>query len=324
MKHTKSILFYFLGLFILLFTYCTSEEEPEKGIFPATPVNFEAINSIYDDYNMDIPLDLSNTFPMVFSTNRKFAGSNFDFIDYIVQYYYLPDSKEFHFEVVQDYYWFFDSALVKVNTKYNEFGPLIVNVDSYNILFFYSSDTSGNLDIYYSECGSDNSWLSPSKLNSVNSNYNDAYQSFNKEGTKMYFCSDSIGNYDIYFVRIPASMSLINWIQTSEKLAWESLTLINSAANDKCPYVNGDLMVFASDREGGYGGFDLYYSVFKDKAWSAPVNFGPEINSEYDEYRPVTAYVYNYKNDLMLFSSNRPGGLGGFDLHYVGIPKMIE
>jgi len=34
------------------------------------------------------------------------------------------------------------------------------------------------------------------------------------------------------------------------------------------------LMVFASDRAGGFGGFDLYYSRLQNGKWSAPVNFG--------------------------------------------------
>ena len=31
---------------------------------------------------------------------------------------------------------------------------------------------------------------------------------------------------------------------------------------------------------------------------------------------------YEFNNDFMIFSSNRPGGLGGFDLYYVGIPDI--
>ncbi len=81
-------------------------------------------------------------------------------------------------------------------------------------------------------------------------------------------------------------------------------------------------MVFASDREGGFGGFDLWYSVYNGQEWSAPVNLGGEINTEYDEYRPVVVSTEDsYVNDLMVFSSNRPGGKGGFDLYYVGVPK---
>jgi hypothetical protein len=49
-----------------------------------------------------------------------------------------------------------------------------------------------------------------------------------------------------------------------------------------------------------------------------------EVNSEYDEYRPITHYEYGFDNNLMIFSSNRPGGKGGFDLYYVGIPKSIK
>lgn len=35
-------------------------------------------------------------------------------------------------------------------------------------------------------------------------------------------------------------------------------TVLSSDYNDKCPYIYEDIMVFASDREAGYGGFDLY------------------------------------------------------------------
>lgn len=58
-------------------------------------------------------------------------------------------------------------------------------------------------------------------------------------------------------------------------------------------------MVFASNRDGGYGGFDLYYSVLLNNEWSEPVNFGPKINAEYDDYRPILINegIYNSNND---------------------------
>ena len=81
-------------------------------------------------------------------------------------------------------------------------------------------------------------------------------------------------------------------------------------------------MVFTSDREGGYGGFDLYYSLFTNGQWTTPVNFGEKINSANDEYRPIT---FSFNNiDMMIFSSNRPGGKGGFDLYGVKIGDLIE
>ena len=78
-------------------------------------------------------------------------------------------------------------------------------------------------------------------------------------------------------------------------------------------------MIFTSNRPGGYGGYDLYYSVFKNGKWSSPVNFGPDINTSSDEYRPVIGYHPDFTNKFMIFSSNRPGGKGGFDLYFTGV-----
>jgi hypothetical protein len=60
-----------------------------------------------------------------------------------------------------------------------------------------------------------------------------------------------------------------------------------------------------------------------DGKWTKPVNFGPSINTSYDEYRPVIKTVTGFTNDFLIFSSNRPGGKGGFDLYYVGVTKRI-
>ena len=74
-------------------------------------------------------------------------------------------------------------------------------------------------------------------------------------------------------------------------------------------------MVFTSNRPGGLGGYDLYYSVFRNGKWSSPVNLGPRINTASDEYRPIIGYDPDFTNQFMMFSSNRPGGKGGFDLY---------
>ncbi len=74
----------------------------------------------------------------------------------------------------------------------------------------------------------------------------------------------------------------------------------------------------------GHGGFDLWYSLYDGRNWLAPVNFGEEINTEYDEFRPVVVSTEDgfFMNDLLIFSSDRPGGMGGFDLYYAGIKRF--
>jgi len=73
-------------------------------------------------------------------------------------------------------------------------------------------------------------------------------------------------------------------------------------------------MYFHSDRPGGHGGFDIWFSVWDSdfSQWGPPQNCGGAINTPYDEIDPHSTF-----GDVMLyFASNKPGGLGGFDLYY--------
>ncbi|WBL44162.1 OmpA family protein [Algoriphagus halophytocola] len=69
------------------------------------------------------------------------------------------------------------------------------------------------------------------------------------------------------------------------------------------------ILYFSSDIPGGYGKADLYYSEWKDNAWSAPVNLGDMVNTKGDERTP-----YFDKNGILYFSSNGHAGLGGLDV----------
>ena len=76
-----------------------------------------------------------------------------------------------------------------------------------------------------------------------------------------------------------------------EQAEAEEVKALAAPGNDKCPFVLGYVVVFASDREGGTGGFDLYYAKLTDGRWGTPVNFGPKINSAYNEYRPMLVHL---------------------------------
>ena len=76
---------------------------------------------------------------------------------------------------------------------------------------------------------------------------------------------------------------------------------------------DGKSIIFASDREGGYGGVDLYI-INKDNngLWSKPINLGPEINSENNEKSP---FLHTDGKTLFFASDNFPS-LGGYDIFY--------
>lgn len=71
----------------------------------------------------------------------------------------------------------------------------------------------------------------------------------------------------------------------------------------------GNLMYFASNRPGGYGGYDIYMSQFKEGSWSQPVNLGPNVNSPGNEITPF----FSQEDNFLFFSSDYRTGLGGFD-----------
>lgn len=75
-----------------------------------------------------------------------------------------------------------------------------------------------------------------------------------------------------------------------------------------------DILYFVSDRPGGIGGKDIWYTIHNYKAhkYTAPVNVGPKINSEGDEVTPF----YDNDNRKLYFSSNGFPGLGGYDIYY--------
>jgi outer membrane protein OmpA-like peptidoglycan-associated protein len=80
----------------------------------------------------------------------------------------------------------------------------------------------------------------------------------------------------------------------------------------------GNILIFASDMPGGYGGTDLYFSVRSGKGpWTRPVNLGKKINTEGNELFP---YLDNLGN--LYFASTGHAGLGGLDIFEVPLKEM--
>jgi hypothetical protein len=84
------------------------------------------------------------------------------------------------------------------------------------------------------------------------------------------------------------------------------------AGNEHCPMLlqDGRTLCFASMREGGYGGSDIWCSLLDENGnWQEPVNQGPNINTEGEEFHFMEA-----EDGQVYFTSNRPGGFGGMDI----------
>ncbi len=322
-----------LPTLMLLVVSCNSfgkwEINYETGTFPDSVVNLETVNTRFDDYNSAGPPSIGYNFGLVFSTNRASEGVTYDLISYdLIIYFNQYDGTLDLFGTVGNYPYIYLADLA--NSESNEFGPSTIAYATQDFLFLFSSDRTGNMDIYcsyfdeYTFSGGSMADPTPFRIKGINSSSYDAYPTFLPDGTQFIFCSNRDGNLDFYRQNIEYPNNLLAWARQDTVYQVEPLEVLNSPAEDVCPYINGNLLVFTSKRSGGYGGYDLYYSILGESEWSDPVNFGPSINTEHDEFRPIIFFAPKFDNDLMIFSSNRPGGKGGFDLYYVGIPKMMQ
>ncbi|CAH1000138.1 hypothetical protein LEM8419_01285 [Neolewinella maritima] len=71
----------------------------------------------------------------------------------------------------------------------------------------------------------------------------------------------------------------------------------------------GRALYFASDRPGGFGGYDLYRARLINGNWEAvPENLGPAVNAQGNEITPY------YDGSSLYFSSDWHAGLGAYDV----------
>ncbi len=76
-------------------------------------------------------------------------------------------------------------------------------------------------------------------------------------------------------------------------------------------FYNDNVLFFVSDRDGGYGGKDIYYTLKDEEGdWQKPVNMGADVNSEYDEDTPFLSK----DGQTLYFSSNNMKSVGGYDV----------
>lgn len=124
-----------------------------------------------------------------------------------------------------------------------------------------------------------------------------------QDGRTLYLSMDDNFNSDIFS-------------SNSNGNSWSALSKLNRNINTKywesSGFISedGNQMVFASDRPGGFGGLDLYISRKVNGDWGPAVNLGPSINTPFNEDRPSLVN----KGKTLFFASQGHKNLGGYDL----------
>jgi len=191
-----------------------------------------------------------------------------------------------------------------INSEYSDYGPSLA-MDDKTLLFTSKRniipeglDTRQNEDIFFSRIENE-VWDYAQPLAELNTVYNEGSVCLTKDGKTMYFARcdapDSYGNCDIYMSKLQEDSTWARAVNLGVN--------VNSKAWDSHPNLshNDDTLYFASDRIGGFGMSDIYFT-FKDKKgnWAPTQNIGPIINSRNSEVSPFVHPAH----DMLYFSSN--------------------
>jgi outer membrane protein OmpA-like peptidoglycan-associated protein/tetratricopeptide (TPR) repeat protein len=133
-----------------------------------------------------------------------------------------------------------------------------------------------------------------------------------------YFPSLTIDQKQIIVTRkVRGGMDEDFYASSKKDSAWDTaLPLsgqINTSMKEGAQQISqdGKWLVYTGQYPDGYGNFDIYISILTPEGWSAKMNAGPKVNTQYWESAPCLSAD---KSELY-FSSNRPGGYGGIDLY---------
>jgi hypothetical protein len=134
---------------------------------------------------------------------------------------------------------------------------------------------------------------------------------FSADGLEMYILSfrpEATGGCDIWVLRRDSIDA--DW-PPPEHLG----PAVNSPNGAYAPYISRDGLElhFGAERPGGYGSMDLYMTTraSRNDPWGEAVNLGPKVNGpSFDAFSCVSPDGLE-----LYFQSNRPGGLGGFDIY---------
>ena len=204
-----------------------------------------------------------------------------------------------------------------VNTAGAEYAP-VVKEDNSLIIFTgrRNESTGGKIyndnkeyeDIYISRKEQDE-WMKATKLDSsnvyinknINTKWHDAAIAYNQ-------------NEDKLFVYRKNQI----WVSDLVDGKWtDPVKLnknVNSSFHNPSVYISPDentLLVVSTDREGGYGGRDIWISNKESSGeWGALTNLGEAINTEFDEDAP---YMTS-DGKTLYFSSKGHTSMGGYDV----------
>jgi outer membrane protein OmpA-like peptidoglycan-associated protein len=202
----------------------------------------------------------------------------------------------------------------KVNTSFPEYSPVVTADESQ--MYFTSrrpNTTGGKIDdrdnMYfediYSAVRTDSGWGNVQNIGSpINTNRHDATIGISVDGQRLFLYRDDDGDGNIYTSDLQGDkwMAPVKLNENINSSKWEGSVSVSA---------DGSVLYFSSEREGGFGGKDIYRSKrLPNGQWGKATNMGPRVNTPYDDDAPVI----HPDGITLYFSSQGHNSMGGFDI----------
>lgn len=204
-----------------------------------------------------------------------------------------------------------------VNSEYSEYVP-VISADETVMIYTYRGIKSVGADDVKSAVGSDKynedvfitykkdgEWTEPKSIGeNINTKEHDAAIALSVDGQTL-FIYKTDGGGDIYV----SYLSGEDWSrpravkgEVNKKDSWEGSCSLSA---------DGKTLYFASNRNGGLGGRDIYKAeLLEDDSWGNIQNLGENINTVYNDDAPFI----HPDNQTLYFSSEGHTSVGGYDV----------
>ncbi len=188
-----------------------------------------------------------------------------------------------------------------ISTLWMDHGPAVFSSDGREVFWTRALGATGGVFTMKEEAGR---WTPPRRL-SLAKLRNQEMPALSPDGLRLFFNAETPDGSKRYRL----------WYSVRRGDAWgeaAAIEAVNTGFENSQPSVTKDgTLYFSSGREGGIGGFDIYRSRLVAGRYQKPENLGSTINTEGLEIHPFVAADESY----LIFASDRPGGLGGYDLY---------
>lgn len=203
-----------------------------------------------------------------------------------------------------------------INSEKEEFAPYPLSDNE-----IYYSSTAGDRARIYSSRREGSTWRKgePPRNFPVIQKGHFANGAMAPDGSRLYFtvCSDTQGPWNDIKTRceifITKKVGAV-WSQPERLPDYINMNGVTATHPFVSHQRGQEILFFASNREGGRGGMDIWYAArdlgIDNIDFTFPVNLGPVVNTLGDEITPY----YNVEDQTLYFSSNGHISIGGFDV----------